>query len=298
LTAAPPLPRIPARSQPMPELPEAETIARQLRQHLVGRAISSVTVRTPLIVREGACHLRAVRGQEVRKVRRVGKAVLVELAGGVCLLFRLGMTGQLLLDGSGPLARHCHLVVRLGRGLRVQFVDARRFGGVFVHTQESLPRAPQLCRLGLDPFSAAFTAAWLKTRLSRSRRPLKSLLMDQAVIAGMGNIYASEVLFRAGLHPLTPANAVSSEQAQTLRDETVRVLKAAVARKGTTFADYRDTRGEPGGFAVRLCVYGREGRDCVRCGRPVRRLVIGGRSAFLCPRCQPLRTRRGTKTPR
>jgi len=271
----------------MPELPEAETIARQLRKRLLGRPLRGVGLCSPRMVAEGGRLLYTFAGQRVTGVRRLGKAVLLDFSGQRCLLFRLGMTGALLVDGGGALAKHCHLVLRFGAGLRLQFVDARRFGGVYAHTAASLVQAPQVCRLGVDPLSREFSLACLRARLAGSRRPLKSLLTDQAVLAGIGNIYASEILFRARVHPLNRANTVSGVAAARLREETVKVLRAAIAARGTTVATYRDAKGERGEFAARLRVYGREGEPCVRCGRRIRRIMLGGRSTFFCPRCQP-----------
>lgn len=279
----------------MPELPEAETIARQLRGRLPGRRLKALRVRRPSVVRGEGEPLRHLVGQTVCGVRRIGKAVLVEFAEGGCLLFRLGMTGALVVDGAGPLRPHCHLVLQFEPPLRVQFVDARRFGGVYGHTATSLAQAAEVRNLGVDPLSSAFTASWLGERLAGSRRPLKSFLMDQRVVAGIGNIYASEILFRAGLHPLRLANSLSSAEATRLRRETVRVLRAAISHGGTTVADYQDAEGRRGRFALRLLVYGREGEPCARCGRPIRRLVISNRSTFLCPGCQPAPRKRARR---
>ena len=276
----------------MPELPEAETITRQLRKRIVGRRVGAVRVARAGVVREGGGLLGGLRGRTITGVRRIGKAVLVEFSGSHCLLFRLGMTGTLIVDRGGSLAKHAHLALLLGPRLRVQFVDARRFGGVYAHTRSSLSKAAEVCRLGVDPLSPAFTVEWLRARLRGARRNLKSFLMDQRLIAGIGNIYASEILFRARLHPLKRSNAVFAEQAGRLREATVRVLRSAIGSGGTTVASYRDAEGQRGRFALRLLVYGREGEPCKRCGTRIRRMVIGQRSTFFCPKCQRAGRRR------
>jgi len=270
----------------MPELPEVETIVRQLRGRLPGLVVSGVRLLRASYVRCGRGLLHKLEGQSVTAVRRLGKAVVIEFSGSRCMIVRLGMTGSLLLDEQGDSPPHCHLVLHFGPRLCLRFVDPRRFGGVYLRAACFLPRAPEVCRLGLDPLAGDFTDSWLWHRLARSKRNLKSFLLDQTIIAGVGNIYASEILFRAGLHPLRRADSLRREQARRLRRETVNVLRAAIDSRGTTFSDYKDSAGRSGDFAPLLLVYGREGQNCYKCGARIRRLVISGRSTFFCPRCQ------------
>lgn len=274
----------------MPELPEAETIVRGLRSTVVGSRIAEVDVIHRDVLRAPLRTVRArLRGRLIRGVGRRGKNVLVLLDDGGVLAVNLGMTGCLLPFPSTPRgsARPTHPTVRLrfaGGGLLV-FHDPRRFG-----TFEALTRgewAERDRRMGPEPLERAFTSALLARALARSRSPIRSWLLDQRRIAGVGNIYAVEALHRARIHPLCPADRVGEAGAIRLHRAIRDVLRAAIRRRGTTIRDYRDTDGGEGGYAARLRVYGREGEPCLDCGTQVKRLVLSNRSAYFCPVCQP-----------
>ncbi len=274
----------------MPELPEVEVIRRGLAPLVVGRRFRRVSVGDKRLRQESSPGelTQWLPGRRVMTLKRRGKFLLFGLEGGVTLLIHLGMTGRLL---KGPLPSpsppHVHLVFELEGGLTLFFQDVRRFGRVLVFP----PGAPlePLAQVGREPFSRRLTASWLQDQARGRGRPLKNFLLDGRVVAGIGNIYACEILFAAGLHPATPASRLSLEDWERVLRETRRILRHAIRLGGTTVSDYLNSRGETGLFQVELQVYGREGEPCTRCGTPIARLVQAGRSTFFCPRCQASR---------
>jgi formamidopyrimidine-DNA glycosylase len=232
---------------------------------------------------------RAVRGRTIRGVVRRGKNVLIHLDGGRVIAVNLGMTGRLV--PVAPEDRHTgdwtHPAVRFpfeGGGALV-FDDIRRFGTVECLTGDAW--AARSARMGPEPLEKAFTARGLHAALSASKAPIRSWLLDQRKIAGVGNIYANEALHLAGIHPMQQARAIDRDRATALHRGIRRVLNRAIRARGTTIRDYRTAEGAPGRYARRLLVYGRHGSPCSRCGSEIRRIVFGGRSAFFCPSCQP-----------
>lgn len=273
----------------MPELPEAETIVRDLRSRVVGRRVERVEVPRPDILGPGLDPARmdeVLRGRRLDGVERRGKNVVLVLEGGIRLMVNLGMTGR-LVAGDSPRAaelRHIAVLFHLDHGHPLLFDDARRFGRMDVHTAETWPGRD--AELGIEPLSDSFDADTLY-RLSRtSRSPIRNWLLDQTRVAGVGNIYASEALFRAGVRPQRPANKLTKAEAARLRDALRDVLQEAITARGTTLNDYRDAAGETGGFQFALRAYGRENDPCGACGTPIKRIVLSNRSAFYCPRCQ------------
>ncbi len=266
----------------MPELPEVETVARQLDPLLRGRRVTGVSVRDArLEPLDGA----ALHGARVRRVTRRGKQVVISLRRGgrrLYLVVHLRMTGR-LLAGSGTVdAREPHLraLIRLGE-MTLRFVDTRRFGTISLVRRwaETAPR-------GVEPLSSRLTAAALGRLLAGSRQPLKPWLLRQDRLVGLGNIYASEILFAARLSPTRPAGDLAPREVRRLHRALRSILRAAIDRCGTTFSDFQDARGVSGSFQELLRVYGRAGAPCTRCGAPIARLVQGQRSTFWCPRCQ------------
>jgi len=273
----------------MPELPEVETIVVGLRPRVVGMAIGGVRVlRGDIVHPAGVDLVSLVAGKSVTEIYRRGKQIIVTLDGGVRFYIHLGMTGRLTLEkAAGPLLAHTHLVFELPGDVEMRFSDPRRFGGLWVLAADEEPGA------ALGPEPLGITAAELAKALSRTRRAVKSALLDQSLIAGVGNIYADEALFAAGIHPLTPSNRLSSMQITALTQAIKRVLKRALRHKGSTLRDYRDSDGQSGDFQKLHRVYDRAGKPCVKCRGPIRRVVISGRSAHFCPDCQSWR--RGRK---
>jgi formamidopyrimidine-DNA glycosylase len=275
----------------MPELPEVETIVRGLRPRLRGRRIASVWWSGQPLHLARKVDLRRLRGMAVGKaiedVRRRGKYILIELAGegeaGDGIVVHLGMTGRLRVQSAPePRAPHTHVVFGLDGGDELRFVDARRFG--LVVAGQPLASVAALAALGPDPLTELSTET-LAAELAGARAPIKSFLLDQRRVAGLGNIYVSEALFRAGIHPTTPARRVR-RRARELLDAVRASLEAGLARRGTTLRDYVDADGAPGENAAALLVYGRADQPCTRCGVAIRRRVDAGRSTFYCGRCQ------------
>jgi formamidopyrimidine-DNA glycosylase len=273
----------------VPELPEVETVVRQLAGELPGLEILDVVVQRPDLLREPVSSFRTgIRGRSIESVSRRGKNILLALSGSSLLLVNLGMTGRLLhgkgIERQGPPP---YLGVRflLGGSGPLLYTDVRRFGHLLRYSQEEWGEESR--RLGPEPLDPELTAGRFHSLLQASRSPIRSWLLDQTRIAGIGNIYAAESLFRGGIHPTRPANDLSMVESEALLRGMRSVLQEAILARGTTLRDYRTASGEEGGFGPTLEVYGREGEACRRCKLPLERIVFANRSAFLCPRCQP-----------
>ncbi|MBI5482597.1 MAG: bifunctional DNA-formamidopyrimidine glycosylase/DNA-(apurinic or apyrimidinic site) lyase [Deltaproteobacteria bacterium] len=285
----------------MPELPEVETVAENLRRHALGRRVEDVwcsraRLRGREVVDPRALRAHAV-GRTIERVWRRGKYLVCELSGEGALLFHLGMSGHLHLAAADePRPPHTHVAFRLGprRGghrrrasvEELRFVDPRRFGLCRALPRAALAATPALARLGPEPLEPGFTVAVLAAALRGSRREVKTLLLDQTRVAGVGNIYAAEALFLAGIHPKTPAGRLGAARVARLHLAVREVLGDAIANGGTTLRDFTDPEGRPGAHRVRLRVYDRDGQPCVECGATVRLIVQAQRSTFYCPRCQ------------
>ncbi|MBA3889494.1 MAG: bifunctional DNA-formamidopyrimidine glycosylase/DNA-(apurinic or apyrimidinic site) lyase [Gemmatimonadaceae bacterium] len=274
----------------MPELPETETIARDLHRELIGRRITGVEVTRPDVLREvdaAALDRRTSHATIVRCWRRA-KLVVIELDTGDRLVVQPRFTGALLIDaGDMPERerRYSTLAFTLDDGRRLHYRDIRRLGTVSV--MEPRRFEAYSASLGIEPLDPAFTAGALSGLLRVSRQPVKKVLMDQRAVVGIGNIYANEALWRAGIDPSRAARDVSDGEARRLRDAIVAVLTESIAVRGTSFRDYVDASGGQGGFVHHLAVYGRAGEPCPRCGaRLVGTHAIDGRSTVLCARCQ------------
>jgi formamidopyrimidine-DNA glycosylase len=273
----------------VPELPEVETIAADLRPHLVGRTIVRCELAFPTIVRhpEPEQFVDAVTGMRIESVGRRGKYILVRLESDVMLVVHLGMTGQLrIVDPLAPLERHTHAVFLLDDGKHLRYRDPRRFGRLLVGTEQQLIDSRKLPRLGPEPIDPDFAADELYRRLRKRRAPLKAVLLDQAAIAGVGNIYADESLHRAGLRPTRSASTVSRKSARRRHEALRDSLTVAIANRGSSVDTYRDAWGEMGGQQEKLLVYGRGGEPCLTCGRPLTSVRIAGRTTVFCRHCQ------------
>ena len=280
---------IPARfiyNRSVPELPEVETIAASLRPKIVGRRIAEVRLLLPKLLRGDPAGLRMFRGRRIEDVRRRGKMLLVSGEGGVHLLFHLKMTGQFHWAAPRtPVDAHTRLRMAFrGGGPELRFRDIRKFAVLRILATDRPLESEALRILGPEPLE---TGPAEFGRLLRKRKGrLKSLLLNQAFLAGIGNIYADEILFDAGLHPLRPAGSLTAAETRRLAASVRKILEAAVAAGGSSIRDYKDADGLDGLFQHAHRVYGRKGEPCLRCGEAVRRRVIGGRSSFYCPRCQ------------
>jgi len=273
----------------MPELPEVETIRRGLERRVIGCRITGIEIaeprlRTPLV----AAALRAALvGRAITAVRRRSKYLLPDLSGDQVLVLHLGMTGRVLLvPPRAETVPHTHVRFLLDREGELRFADPRRFGMIFVAPRADLGVHPRFARLGPEPLEPGFDADTLRLRAVGVRKPIKNFLLDAAVVAGVGNIYACEALYRAGIHPRRAAGKLGVARWQALHAALRAILGRAIRDGGTTLQDFRDSDGRYGAFQRRLQVYGREGEACRRCGRTVRRIVQSGRSTFYCPGCQ------------
>lgn len=269
----------------MPELPEVETVRRGLAKLLVGRRIDGVDFRPAKRLRgAGGLPLEGLEGQTVAAVRRHGKYLLIDLDGGL-LLAHLGMTGKLLFAQPGEAERpHTHLVLHLDDETELRFSDPRRFGTLKLYPKDA--EVPELAHYGPDALAPAFSKAHLLATLKASGSPLKLFLLDQRKVAGVGNIYACEALWRTRLSPTRKARSVPAAKVPELWTNVRQTLRDAIAKGGTSFNDYVDHIGQPGQFVAELAVYDREGQPCPRCEAPVRRIAQSGRSTFFCKACQ------------
>jgi formamidopyrimidine-DNA glycosylase len=270
----------------MPELPEVETIVRDLARVLTGRTIERAEVLRPDLI-EGTsveAFRSGLAGRAVGEASRRAKNILLDL-GEDLLVINLGMTGRVLVVEDVPEpSPHDGVHLRLVDGGTVVYHDVRRFGRLRLLPRHLWPQRE--AELGYEPLSDRFTPDALLEMAHRSRVAVKTWLMDQRRVVGVGNIYASEALHRAGIDPTRPALALTTAEAGVLHASIQQVLQEAIDYRGTTFLDYRDASGERGGFASLLRVYDREGQPCTRCGHPIERIVQGGRSTFYCDRCQ------------
>jgi formamidopyrimidine-DNA glycosylase len=291
----------------VPELPEVETIRSQLEPELRGRRIDSLEVLDERWSRPlaPAALEAAVSGRRIEGLGRRGKYLLMRLDRDETLVMHLRMTGNLLLVDDGDARpgdrrlyrppgeeRHLRARFRLDDGRELWFTDARRFGEGFLVGAGALEERFS-GRLGVEPLSDEFTPESLAAVAAGRTAPLKSFLLDQSAVAGVGNIYADEALFRARLHPLSPAGSMRPEHHVALHEAIVETLEAGIAGGGASIDDYRDARGERGAVQDEFLVHTREGLPCIACGEPVRRVVVGGRSTYFCKHCQVrLRRRR------
>jgi formamidopyrimidine-DNA glycosylase len=288
----------------MPELPEVETVRRGLENRVLGRRIIRVEVGHPQVIAGSVEDFEQnVRGF-IRRLDRKGKAIAIELDPGSkptigegdrsrpsYLLVRLGMTGQVtVVPRSHPPEPHTHVRLTLENGDEIRYRDIRRFGRLRWCSRAEI----ETVFSGLGPDAPSMPEEEFFQALKGRRTPIKSWLLNQARLAGVGNIYADEALFEARIHPLAEAGLLKHSAASALHRAVVKVLRRAVAKQGTSFRDYVDIEGRPGRFAQSLKVYQRTGEPCPRCGSKIRRLLLSGRSSHFCPRCQPRPRRRST----
>jgi formamidopyrimidine-DNA glycosylase len=277
----------------MPELPEVETIRRQLAPYLTARRIVEVQILDPRWTRPdppGAVEAE-LRGAVIEEVGRAGKYLVWSLSGDRYLLAHLRMTGTLLYDPAAP-SPHTRVLIELEDGHHLVYIDPRRFGtGHLLHGRAA--RDEYLtARIGIEPLTPEFTAEHLR-RLGRGRSaPVKAFVLDQRRIAGVGNIYADEALFRAGIHPLRAAGRLAGADWVRLRDAIEDAISAGIEAKGASIDDFRHVDGARGSFQDRFLVHRRAGEPCPRCGTTIRKIVVGGRGTYVCERCQARPRRR------
>jgi formamidopyrimidine-DNA glycosylase len=273
----------------VPELPEVETVRRRLAPALVGRRFARVEIADARLTRpEDPVEVAAeLTGERVAAVERRGKYLIVRFESGRVLLIHLRMTGNVLhvpggVDGDDP---HRRAVVNLDDGSDVVYRDVRRFGTWLLVEPGELD-AYLATKVGGEPLERTFTARVLAARLENRRAPVKAALLDQRTVAGLGNIYVDEALWRARIHPLTPARELDAEQIRAVRSAVKLALEAGIKRQGATLRDYRQPDGSRGRMQERFKVYGRDGSPCERCGTPIEKTRVAGRGTWYCPQCQ------------
>jgi formamidopyrimidine-DNA glycosylase len=269
----------------MPELPEVETVRRSLEPFLVGQTVLQVEVREPrlrqTLVPEFA---RTLTGRTIRAIDRRGKYLHFQLDDRKIWLVHLGMTGQLVVETREALPLpHDHVRVALSSGQNLRYNDPRRFGLMIIGTVEEIDAVTML---GCEPLGRNFTTSYLLEKAAGTKRTIKDVLMDQRVVAGVGNIYASELLFRAGVQPGRIATTLDKESIERVVKATKEVLREAIRHRGSSISDYRDGEGKEGGFQQRFRVYDRDGEPCRTCRTVICRETRSGRSSFFCPSCQ------------
>jgi formamidopyrimidine-DNA glycosylase len=269
----------------MPELPEVETIANGLHKRVAGDRIESVWVGSkPEPLKSTAAEICvALEGAQVERVQRVGKHIVFDLESGKNpgsrqWIVHLGMTGKMLVaTPETEVPKHTHLVARLASGRELRFVDPRRFGRLEVRDSSFSGPGAEPLQIGVEEFARLF---------HRSKAPVKAALLNQKLLHGVGNIYADEALFRAHIRPRRCASSLTQSELRKLHGAIQRVLKAAIAAGGSSISDYVDADGEAGFFQIQHRAYGREGKPCVTCKTPIKKIVVAGRGTHYCPSCQ------------
>jgi formamidopyrimidine-DNA glycosylase len=273
----------------MPELPEVETIKRTLEKKIAGLTISGVDVNLPKVIRSPSPDefITEVTGKKIIRLRRRGKYLLIFLSGDKLLVVHLRMTGRLVYtDAKEPPPRHTHVIFRLSNGNELRFTDMRQFGTIQLSSTKDLNKVKGLKDLGPEPLEREFSRDFLRRELKRKRTRIKPLLLDQTFVAGLGNIYVDEALYRARLHPERLACTLSPREIANLYHAIVEVLQEGIENRGTSMRDYVDGDGRAGSYQELLQVYNREGEKCRRCGSTIERIKVGGRSSYYCPACQ------------
>lgn len=276
----------PAIPSTMPELPEVETTRRGIAPHVTGARVTEVIVRRHDLRQPVSADLSAIEGKKIQSVGRRSKYLLLGIGDGSTVLIHLGMSGSLrVISPADPWKTHDHVGISLSNGRQLRFHDPRRFGLVLRITGDPARHA-LLENLGPEPLEDGFSAAHLQAACAKRSAAIKLVIMDAKVVVGVGNIYASEALFRAGILPRSAANRVSKPRLAKLVAAIREVLTDSIREGGTTLRDFLNPEGEPGYFRQRLFVYERKGEPCRVCGTPIRHAVLGQRSTYWCPKCQ------------
>ena len=273
----------------MPELPEVETIKSVIEPQIQGLTIEKITVNRPeVIARPGSAQFcKAVAGQNISSMARRGKFLIIHLKNESRILLHLRMTGCLLVTPSDyPMEKHTHIIMRLHNGTELRFSDTRRFGRFWLIQSGEEDTDSGIGKLGLEPFDERFTAGYLQGRLGKRKKAIKECLLDQSVVAGIGNIYSDEILYRARISPVRWANSLTAEEWQCLAAEIPACLSYFIEKNRITPEEYLQSKGQDYRNTPFLQVYGHNGEPCPNCGNILSRTVIGGRSSVYCPNCQ------------
>lgn len=273
----------------MPELPEIETIKSVIEPQIKGLVVKNIVVNHPDVIAQPDSRefCRAVTGQAIASMARRGKYLMIYLKNENRIILHLRMTGRLLVTSSEePLEKHTHIVMQLDNGTQLRFSDTRRFGRFWLINNEEEDIYSGIGNLGLEPFDGKFTAEYLQNRFGKRKKSIKQCLLDQNVIAGIGNIYSDEILFRVKICPARPANSLETREWERLSVEIPECLSYFIRKNRITAEDYLQTKGKEYRNTPFLQVYGHGGEPCPNCGNALKRTVIGGRSSVYCSKCQ------------
>lgn len=273
----------------MPELPEVETTKQGIKPHLEGQFINGITVRNPKLRLPVPLNIDELcAGKKINAITRRAKYILIHLSKGY-ILIHLGMSGHLrIVPSITKPEKHDHIDLMMTNGLTLRYCDPRRFG-LFIYIDENPHLHPLLAHLGPEPLSEDFTSDYLYQRTRNRNQPIKSMIMNNEIVVGIGNIYATESLFLAGIHPNTSAKTITEHSCHALTIQIKQILKSAIEAGGTTLRDFYTFDGKPGYFSVSLKVYGRKKQPCLQCcNRVIETIVIAGRHSAFCPQCQPI----------
>jgi len=273
----------------MPELPEVETIRLSLLPHVVGMRIRDCEILLPKLIKNIAVDkfLELISGRTIQDIERRGKYLIFRLSGGHSMVVHLRMTGQLRFCAEqAPRLRHTHLIVRFALNQELRYTDIRQFGAWYLAPDAEIAHVAGIDRLGIEPLSPDFTEVSLGLLLSTRKRRIKAALLDQHLLAGVGNIYADEALFAASIHPERTTQTLTPGDISRLHHSLQNILAKGILLRGTSVRDYVDGEGASGSFQQELKVYGRTGRMCSTCNNPIKRILVANRSTHLCPHCQ------------
>jgi formamidopyrimidine-DNA glycosylase len=276
----------------MPELPEVETVKKTLNKTVMGKKIKAVTVLWENIIqypKEVEAFKVELIDQRIEEIDRKGKFLIFYLSD-YALISHLRMEGKYaVVPEDEPLDKHTHVVFHFSDGMDLRYKDVRKFGTMHLYQKGSEFKQPPLNKLGPEPFDPNLTASYLYEKCQKTTRVIKNVLLDQTVIAGLGNIYVDEALFRSGLHPLREANSISLEECETLQIAIVETIGNAIEAGGTTIRSYLNSLGEIGMFQLQLFVYGQTGKPCKNCDATIEKMKVGGRGTHYCPNCQKVK---------
>ena len=272
----------------MPEMPEVETVRRTLLPLIKGKTIKEVTVWYPKIITGDAKEFkRQLVGKKITTIDRYAKYLLIRLSGNLTVVSHLRMEGKYrLVKINTKKDKHDHVQIVFSDNSALRYNDVRKFGRMQLIKTGTEKEKTGISKLGAEPNSAAFTVSYLQNGLVRKKKNIKNTLLDQSVVAGLGNIYVDEVLWETKIHPLSQANTIPAEKVAQLHDNINSLIELAIAERGTTIHTYLDANGKTGGFQKMLQVYGHKGEPCVRCGTPLEKIKVNGRGTTFCPKCQ------------
>jgi len=276
----------------MPELPEVESLRRILAKSALGKTIVSAVINETRLRRTvDSRFAEVIAGRTIEALERRAKYLIFDLSGAQSLIVHFGMSGSLTyraaaFDRGRFDSKHDHIFLRLDDGAALVYNDPRRFGLMKIVARDELIDLPEFKGIGPEPMGGGFTVDYLAAKSRGRITAIKNLIMDQRIVAGIGNIYASEILFRAQVRPTRRARRTNRSEIERIVSATTAILKSAIGSRGTTFRSYFDSRGRPGEFSRQLRVYGREGEPCYTCSTPIKNVSVGQRASFYCPRCQ------------